>query len=892
MKYFQYILSAFAVALIAGASCKDDDFNINGDRTPSTEGMLMVRAKVSHPQSTRSYIPYGPVTSGSFVISYPYTYAWVTGEQYGKQFHFNYHFGTVTFGFAGEETTGFVNIGTGTAPRELTWSSSNSSSNEGIIYYPSASKPSPLYLDNMPYIPRNASTNAVQVDTIYDVTTIPDMPFKPGVFDDVNGTNDLLWGTTSILRGTDFVEFDLYHRMTLLNITVNVDNTDPSGYKTDLSNAKIWIDGLLLEPKSYLRKYGELRFESRISATEIASSIPEELYDTSFTLVEPPTADDGDVPDGDGEGENEEPAWNSLTWSVKPSEITNSMQTYRTKDFVFVPQTLRQGATTRPRLVIQVPRDDVNSAINPGYYDDDYIYYVANLPYTMTIMNDDGTEGGLMTFDFLRGYEISLTTKLKPGEPELLFAPVTVEPWVWKGSFKPESRQAGIFNPADFYNLVETYQENNSFWLGRYGFISAANQASGKWTFQFNSGELKLEIDRIMGTMYPGTAKAGPNGEEFTPPFVFDFRNRNQNYVMPNGKVVPMGTSTTAQNTLFDIVTAERNVGVGYLPQSPEPPEEPETTAYPFADLISAYQYTSWNLFAFGEYKYNNDEIRPGPGYWQFKIVDDITLDYPDIVAQMIPDVPNYLSNFEFIIEPGVTVTVNNYPDLPGGTLTVTSANPNQLYEIVSERENGIYTLEEFLNVMDYYNSGLDLDNFSTNESGSLVFPIWRDLTLTSSVIQGSMQQKPGEPYSFDLQGHNLSLKQLDGSTFSNASAADLYLLLNLNEVTGINGNEQFMGMIQAYKDYDGAAKEISSYGYYCFNSPRWVFYLKGPLSLKRDEIFGIISDQTGKLPFSFDFNKNAVYIIGDTEDDYELLQGDAGEAELVKILLGQEDQP
>ena len=868
-RYPLYILASIVLFTIIGSGCRDDEFGIPSDDVNALEGGLKVRARIYEPNSTRSYFGNGeagsgPVTKGKFNLAYPYTYAWQPGDGYGYNFYFYYYNAEVNFGFAGQETVGFVNRGTPTAPLELTWSSSNSSANVGIIYYPAKANPSPLFLDNYATVANSTR------DTVLNVSDYPVQPFPygPGVFDAENGTNDLLWGTAGILSGEDFVEFDLYHRMTRLNITVNVDNTEDDGYLTSLKNAKVWIEGLLLNPVTYSRKYGELSFRAKIkvnSQDALASNIDATLYNSEFVLV------DNEL------NEEESDTWDAPVWAQEPSDIIHDMQTYSTKDFVFVPQTLRQGSDTRPLLVIEVPAEDVNSDYNPGYEGQEYIRYSGRLPYTMFLQNDDGSESRI-TLDFLKGYVINLTTKLKPGEPELIFAPVTVEPWVWKGTFKPESRQAGIFNPGDLYALIDYYKANNSFWLGRYGFIAAADQESGTWTFQFNSGELDLQVDKIMGYMHPNTNVTGPEGETVTPPFKFDFRGRNQNYIMPNGEKTEMGSVAASQNILYNIVTANRGVGVT------------ETDNYTFQDLINYYQLNDWNLFSFGSYTYTNEGQVPGPGKWHFDINTDLTLNYESIVAQMIPDENDYLSNFDFKIAEGNTVTVNGYPNGNANTTLVISPGEEQsLYNIVSTREAGIYSPSQLFEAMNLYNDGLPDTEFATNENGQIVFPVWRNFILDTASIQGGMNQQTGREYSFDLQGHTITLNQYDRTTYTNTTAQNLYDLLNLNKVAGIGSEDTFMQMIRTYNENTGAAKAVSTYGYYCFNQPRWDFSIKAVLQLPRSEIEGMMKVENGRLPFIFSFNNNAIYIIED-DGTPTLLSGVNGEATLVKILTGETD--
>lgn len=876
-RYFSYIIAIALLLPILGSACRDDDFSNSSDLPGQLEGTLKVLAKIHEPASTRSYFGNGtagsgPVVKGKFTLAYPYTYAWQPGDGYGYNFYFYYRCAEVNFGFAGQETIGFVNRGTATDPVELTWSSSNSSANWGIIYYPAKTNPSPLFLDNFPYKSNTAVDSILNISKDY-----PDNPFKPGVFDAENGTNDLLWGTAGILSGEDFVEFELYHRMTRLNITVNVENNENENFLTSLKNARVWIEGLLLNPITYARKYGTLEFREIINVNSqqaLANSIDEKLYSPEFVLVEGNLgSSEPDDPSGVEDGE-ENSAWNSLVWAQEPEEIKNELQSYSTKDFVFVPQTLRQGSETRPLLVIQVPKQDVNSNYNPDYEGQDYIYYTGRLPYTMFVQNEDGPEYRT-TLDFLPGYIINLETKLKPGDSELIFAPVTVEPWVWKGTFKPEARQAGIFNPGDLYALIDYYKANNSFWLGRYGFIAAADQETGTWTFQFNSGELDLQVDKIMGYMHPNTNVNGPEGETVTPPFKFDFRGRNQNYIMPNGEKTEMGSVAASQNILYNIVTANRGMGVTGAEN------------YTFADLIDAYQVNSWTLFGFGSYKYNTEGVEPGPGKWTFNINEDLTLNYENIVAQMIPDENDYLSNFDFKIAEGKTVTVTGYPSGNANTtLVINPGEEQRLYTIVTTREDGIYSPSQLFEAMNLYNGDLDLEEYTTTQNGQLVFPVWRNFILDSASIQGGMNEQSGREYSFDLQGHTITLNQYDRTTYTNTTAQNLYDLMNLNKVRGIGSEDSFMQMIEVYNSTTGAAKAVSSYGYYCFNQPRWNFSITNVLYIPRADIEGRMTVENGRLPYSFSFNNNAVYII---EEDYNmtLLMGAEGQKNLVNILTG-----
>lgn len=876
-KFSLYIFSALALTSLLGASCKDEDLFPEPGATAPQLGGIRISASIEEALSSRAYIREGEVTSGTYTLYYPYYIQWQDGTSaYGK-FHFLFNYGEVKFGYAGQEATGFVNVGSDTNPRELIWSTTNTgtSADDGIIYYPGVKDPTPVYLDNMPFFRRTTGTSFTpsteqRADSIMSLANLPDgNPFKPGIFDFDNGSNDLLWGKGTTLHGSDRIQIPMSHRMTRFVLNVNVDNTEGTGMNIDLKDAIVYIEGLLLDPLTYLRLYGELRFEKKMGTEQnpyLASEIDETLYNTRVYLKGKPgeNFEDQPAPGVQVLCSDDEGGWQ---WGDAPEGIVNEVQTYTTQDFVFVPQELRQGSLTRPRLVIAVPAGDVNSGINNGYENQNYIYYRGGLPYTMNVTDTDGTTA-MMTLNFMPGQVLTITTQMKPGALELEFAPVTVEPWVYKGTFGPNAKQSGIFNGDEFVAMVKCYQENDTFGLRKYGYIK---EGETTWNFMFNQGNQKIPVFDVVGKMKQGEPAIN-GGTGVTPPYVFDFRSRDQYYLMPNGQEKLMVVSV-----LNSIVTADPNEGVS----------DPSG----FAELISAYQNNTWEMFKYGEYvKYDESSgSHAEPGKWTFKIEGDITLDATTIAAQMIPPVATD-SNFEFVIEGSGTVSVSNYPST-GETTQVDDAT---LYTIVTTRIPGIYSTAEFNAVVAALNAGNTdaLDEYGYQPAGGTawVFPLQRSIILNTKSLQGVIANTTID-FSFDLNGQKIDLQQYNAS-FVNPTADDVKLIMTLNRMIGIADSTAFNALIESYNDGGDTAKQLSYYGYYNVTGPSWTFIFQDTMTLQKDLIEKqMVPESPDKLDYSFDLNFKIINLVEDNPENPTELFGNQGAKQLYEVTSGNVEE-
>lgn len=812
-------------------ACNDEDFDLKAP-TPGDDA-IRIGANVSTAVPTRGYIPSGTVTEGNFLLTYPYYYN--SPNAFGI-WRYRYHYGEVKFGYKGEEATGFVNAGTPEAPKYLVWSPTNmnTSSDDGIAVYPTSTGKAILVMDNFMYKPTISATD-LTADTI--VSLLPtaiagkyDNPFKAGIFDYKNGTNDLLWGRTEEKTGVQQINFDLYHRMTrlILNVVVerNEQAEDVEEFSIDLSNARVTLTQVLLEPRSYLRLYGQLLFQDRESVSSVKPDISAPYQ--NIIMVLPPTEEDGEtVYAKDANGYE-------YTWvSTEVDEATGN-KIYTTPDFVFAPQTLRQGTDVRPRIEIRVPASDVNKGVNPGYGDQDTIVFSGNIPVTMKMDYDDGTPPALQTLNFDPGKVITLTTKMKPGEMELEFAPVTVEPWVYKGTFNPTAKQSGIYSPQDLYDLIEVYNRGDNFWLHKYGYLDPADNPT-KWIFMLNSGNMEFEAIKIVGKMKQGQADPGPNPTPAN--YSFNFRTREQFYLMPDGTKISMGY---ADSNLFAIVNAETNVGVASTGE--------------FTNLIEVYQRNYWQQFIYGSYN-TDDET------WVYRITEDITLDYNAIAASMLPRVEGE-ETFRFEFENGVSVTVEGKP---GGSGTVTK---EELYSIVSSRLEGVYSAADFTELTAAIRSGDEeaMAKYGTKTGTTWTFTLRRDITLDSADLQGMLHGVTTTNYQFDYNDFEVTFNQYDNTT-ATPTPEQLIMLLGLQKPVGLATPNEFAALIVTYNT-TGAnqADALSHFGYYLLTAGgTWDFFFTEAMTLDRAKIQGSMIPEDGRPAFKFNLNFKQIKFEGET---------------------------
>lgn len=423
---------AFAALVFALQGCSAED---PGDPTPGGFGPeIRVSAHIADHVFTRSYIEQGPVESGEYYLSYPNT-------------NRDYTVAIVDFEQEKDVTPGLGIVHT-LAGGELKWSDIGGS-------------PVDFYLDNV----------SDDYGTGPQVDFSTENPFVAGVFDAVDGSNDLLWGSKSVNSGTRSLGFDLHHYMSRVKVVVEVVHKDYAVEDITLEGATVELTNLYSTPQSYNRLDGSL-------------ALDENSYG-SIKIVDP-SATAHDWVDTDASDEEK--------------------TVYYSPDIVLPPQNLAEDYT-RSQLKITLQNGDV---------------YTGILPHAMMIADPkDNTLNYPVTLAFLKEYVMTIRTVITEEPPQLAFMPVWVVGWVDKGEFNLEAHQSGIYSAAEFYRLTAYYKALNEYQLVRYGYLTTQEGGVKVWLFNIFSS-LTLNYNDIFGMMKPGVTVPDKG---LTKNFMFEFNN-------------------------------------------------------------------------------------------------------------------------------------------------------------------------------------------------------------------------------------------------------------------------------------------------------------------------------------------------------------------------------
>lgn len=830
--------------------------------------MIKVGARTLKETSTRAgdnpYIAFGPVTEGEYTVGYQYYYSNINSGLGTRRLRYRY--GEVEFGQPGAENTGFINISP-TGIKELTWGSTGGLGN-GIFMFGSGSTPANFFMDNVPITPSRrpymnsaSNTNYVELDSIVNLKgTLDDTAtgnfgsyypnkYNAGVLDSINGKNDLLWGTMTATHNQNPLSFELQHRMCRFNLAISVDNRgeEVGKYNIDLSHATVYITHLQLEPDQYWRDYGDLIFPTPPVYKDFYLVGEENLNPTS-------------------PGNDSYPYWNHVLRQKNiedggkryygediPNKFTG-YETYYTQNFVIPDQSLEEGINW-PQIVIKVPREDVNNGVGNDLPDGDYIEFSGGMPHGIRFVTYDDYGNRIEepnVFRFWKGTNINLKVNINPEGWSLSFVPVVVLPWVDKGTFGPEAKQAGIHTAQDLYNLIDYWNADdfNEFNLKRYGYNNG-----DKWIIQFQAPNLEFDLEKIQGQMKVK--------DEY--PFSFDFRGRRE-YLIIQGRENPSLLDRTAgQNTLYSIVTGDTNTGVS---QSD------------FETLTNAYQAFNWQLGLFGEYNKNAKK-------WEFTLNENLVFDdITQVEGMMIPQSGTVDFSFNFN---GHTVTVAGQ-----------SYTEQAFITLLSTRAAGIYYDTDFMALIEAYQAGntTALQQFGVNNGGTWSFIIRRNnLTFDIEDIKGMMQLDQNNPinFSFNLLKYTVKVLNYDGSTsnLSEPTGADtLYKIVSGPKMTGLTSAQDMINMIIEYKNSNAANNySLTQFGYYNTKYKLWHFYLDGEIQIDWSELFGMMPVEDDAITYIFNMGEFAVTVTGIpptySNDSTMVLVNETGGGILYKILSG-----
>lgn len=523
-----YLLTAFVVMLLSAfvmSSCSTEENSDDG--TVIKDKPIMFAAQAAKQIETRAageevddeeneepkeegrYVDSGPIKHGEFCLTYVHQ-SWNNSNT--SVSGYSDAVADVNFDKSVLEGTGVGIVTTQTDWKEVAWRD---------VYTKSDS----FYMDNVlkKYNTKYDASTHKNEHQWKDIILTGDCPFKAGIFDYKDGTNDLLWGMNKVARETNPIVMDLHHNMAIVRVEIRVDQSHELYEEIDLTNAEVSISSLVHKPYSFNRKNGILSLGSnpkRESLTMVNPLDEEELGWVS----EPKT----EVVAGDN-GENK-------TYRV-----------YTTKDFVLPPQGLPEDEN-RSRLTIKVKDENGNVTKT----------YSGILPYAMWEnpgISDETPNGTPMNLYFLKEHKLTIRTVISQDPPELVFMPVLVIDWVDKGTYILDGHQSGIYKAEDFYSMIKYYQKNNETKLSNYGYLS-----NKTWVFNIFAS-INLDFDRIANSMVNTGQK----------PFMFDKNRRYNVYVTmsSNGDGEREVVSVSADQ-LYEIVTQ------GTFTPEPDSPEDTE----------------------------------------------------------------------------------------------------------------------------------------------------------------------------------------------------------------------------------------------------------------------------------------------------------------------------
>lgn len=816
----RHILFTLPAAFMLLCSCVEDEFpGVSALHDPDA---LRISAYVAPTENTtRAY--YGSnevetVNAGEFILCYPMP-STVSSNTYAY-----YDLANVSFGHPEDPITGFVSFTKNGTPKTLKWTNIYGEGRSSVYFY----------LTNLNPDWFTAKANSTYSNQLFTFNS--SSPFNsPAPLDKNEGTNDLLCSGGSSLTSYGYIQasaatsgtnlnFNLYHRMAMLKIDVLVYPNEVDGYVVNLKNATVTIDNTYKKLATFV-PYWPYDFSTTSSpsstsyctvntlgSTVLVGEVPENEF---MSWEEPvdghPIRQWGDISQGSYESED--------------GDVYEQMK-YSISDFVFPPHTLYN---IHPRLIIRVPKEDVtNSDADVGKFYE----YSGYLPEIMYSCDEDGkiTNETPIATALTSGYVLHITATINSPDTELFFAPVKIEAWNSKGSFTITTHQSGIYNPNDFYDLVSAYQQGNTSFMDRYGYMTGST-----YLFQFWSN-MTLDRDEISNQM---------NGSI---PFSFVFNGYT--ITINNGD----GTSEElsgpeGQRRLYEIVSGNQVAEFTGIRSK----EDLETV---LSLCSQSTDNPSPNFAALSKYGII-DNLNDS---WIFIVDGSFEVDLSEIFMKANQDFLGYTVNFQYTKNSVVTVNMIN------GQKEVCSAEESFdiLGKLVTNPVSpGIYEANDFLFLKKCYN--LYYENYPDilKLYGTLSNSTWTFYFRNSMTLQGEDAFISMVPNGSTNPNYNISTSYTiviadEKVPISTSTGTYLYYAFSgTGKATGTNT----LSTIISY--YNNNSYNNSNY-YYLWNYGRfedgkWIFPLTYNATgqyIAYSTLFGnMIPDETlGKFDYEFDF--------------------------------------
>ena len=419
---------------------------------------VRIAASVAGQSATRAYQEKGKVMEGTYYLTYPKS----TTE-------LEYTVAEVNF----RDGTGFVTVADG---GELTWND--------VGLTPGSQTQATFYLDNVPVAEQPQSP-------LHIVDLTDDHRYSAALFDYEDGSNDLLWGSSTVPRMEMNVPVQLRHCMSMVNVEITVDASKEGSLDMDLSNATVEITNIIHDAQSYSRLTGGL-------------DLGEDPQRESLTLVQP-----------------DDVGWKS----VGQVDGDEHIKLYTSHDYVLPPQDLLT-TVDRSRLRISVPQGDGQA---PRIFS-------GVIPRAMTVFYDDGSSAPV-NLAFIRGHILTLRVVMNPDQMILEFLPVTVVDWLYQGSHSLSGAEAGLYNADNINGLIDAIKSGDESMIGKYGY-----KEGDTWVFSIFVG-LTLNYEEIAGML----ADSGVN-------YRFAFNGKNVTVLMSDGNNLILDGKNGGEQTLKDIL--------------------------------------------------------------------------------------------------------------------------------------------------------------------------------------------------------------------------------------------------------------------------------------------------------------------------------------------------
>ena len=716
-----HILNRLLFALIgAGALCFvsctiDDTADMPKPGDSEQSDYVRVSASVRATLASRAAKEWGRVDQGEFVLTYPFSMSVVNNDT-----TYTYNTAKVKFGTEGLENMGFV-----------TYYDERKEANVALKWSEIVLRKTPsaiFYLDNVPTSLHNADSplqktlNSHQNLVIFygdEDYPAPEEtnPFRAGLFDRENGTNDLLWGWTVAEKNAKIVRFEdtdqgdyrLHHNMSRLRVVIDAKQRDAETNEVVnfSQDVKLRLLKLHHEPLYFDRSSGNLTLMPEPEENNVLTLVQFENGEEAGT--DPTDADDPDsavIP------------WAKIEEVKDTDNPGKTFKRYTSYDFVVPPQEL-DNADKRPMLQLIVPAQYVPGK-NPA---DPEVYYEANLPQNMYYTKkegDDATDLPAMPFSFMKEYDMTIRAVVGPPDLELRFAPVQVQDWVNLGAQEISGNQAGIYTNQDFYDFLNCYRAQNDVRLERYGYRASDDEP---WKILFWSSALKLHKKDEDITASDGSTKREEGIENYLEDCVdtdffkdnpFQFVFNNNVVTLTDDEQYPKLDGASGQLRLYSYVTGEDVEYPGIK------------DADHFLEMIKAYNSKSFKsqLPFFGAYDNTYEQ-------WEIEFTENaggtsdatIVLDYDKIANTMFffgEDAQGGAGNFKFNFR-GHPIEVTNIPDPkdPTKTISVTleGIEGEQILHAIVANPAGIYSAEDVALLIRAYNS-LDTSEPDTDDDG------------------------------------------------------------------------------------------------------------------------------------------------------------------------------